>query len=329
PPMERAARVIETFWSGKPVIVTGGSGFIGSHLVRRLVAAGADVHLLARSVETPTRLSDLPIRLHRWSLQDQGDVATLLRSLDAAVLFHGAVHRNPGTDGVEPQGADGERAAFAVTTEGGKRLMEAAAAAEISRVVFLSSSSEYGAHPVPLTEDLADAPVSIHGRSKAALTHRLIELARDTGFPVVILRIFYAYGTGDDPRRFIPIVCRAAIDRGGIRLTPRGAVRDYVHVDDVVEACMRAGSLPLQPGEIINVGSGVQTDNQDLVALVQELAGGFPSIAAADFPPRASDTGHWVADTSRLRARLGMSDLVDLRTGLTRLLDVMDCETRA
>ncbi len=101
-------------------------------------------------------------------------------------------------------------------------------------------------------------------------------------------------------------------------------MRDYVHVDDVVEACLRAGALDLVPGETINVGTGQGVDNHELVSIVQSLCAGRPAILSTDFPPRPADTGHWRADTRRMAARLGMDRLVGLRAGLAGLLREME-----
>jgi UDP-glucose 4-epimerase len=193
----------------------------------------------------------------------------------------------------------------------------------VQRLVLLGSSSEYGPRDEPLQEDMADRPASVHGRSKAALTEAVRKLAAQ-GLNAAILRIFYAYGLGDDPRRFIPTVCSAALRGEGVRLTPRGFMRDYVHVDDVVEACLRAGALDLVPGETINVGTGQGVDNHELVSIVQSLCAGHPAILSTDFPPRPADTGHWRADTRRMAARLGMDRVVGLRAGLAGLLRQME-----
>ena len=314
------------WWRGRRVAITGASGIIGGHLAQALAAHGAEVHAFVRRPYGGSRLDALVgVRQHPWDLADEDGGAALLSRVAPSVVFHGAAHRSAGSGSVEPSGQAGREAAVALTARGGARFAEACARSGVARFVVLGSSTEYGPRDEPLREDMADRPVSIHGVAKAALTSAVRELA-GSGLDAVILRIFNAYGDGDNPRRLIPTLCRAALDGSGVRLTPRGFMRDYVHVDDVVAACLRAGALDLQPGEVINVGTGVGTDNHDLLAIVQSLCGGRPELLAIDFEARAADTAHWRADTGRMHARLGLGPAIELRDGLAGLLAQMRVE---
>jgi UDP-glucose 4-epimerase len=305
------------------VAITGASGIIGGHLAEALVAHGAEVHAFVRRPYGGSRLDALgDVTQHPWDLADEDGGAALLARVVPSVVFHGAVHRSAGSGSVDPSGEEGLEAATVLTARGGARFAKACAQAGVDRFVVLGSSTEYGPRDEPLGEDMADQPVSIHGVTKAALTSAVRDLA-GSGLNAVILRIFYAYGEGDNPRRLIPTLCRAALDGSGVRLTPRGFMRDYVHVDDVVAACLRAGALDLEPGEVINVGTGVGTDNHDLLAIVQSLCEGRPELMATDFGARAADTAHWRADTGRMRMRLGLGPPIDLRDGLAGLLEQM------
>ncbi|WP_372782871.1 NAD-dependent epimerase/dehydratase family protein [Phenylobacterium sp.] len=308
------------WWDGRPVAITGASGFIGSHLVAALSLAGAQVHALVRTPRRGLPMDqDRNVTQHRWALDDDAASERLLADIQPEVVFHGAVHRSAAGGSVEPEGAEGEALALRLTVEGGEAFVRRCARHGVRRLVLLGSSSEYGPHDAPLREDMADAPVSLHGRTKAALTAAVRELAAQ-GLNAVVLRIFYAYGPGDDPRRFIPTVCRAALADEGVRLTPPGFMRDYVHVDNVVTACLRAGALDLEPGETINVGTGQGVDNHELVSIVQSLCAGRPAILSTDFPPRPADTGHWRADTGRMAARLGIDRVIGLHEGLADVL---------
>jgi UDP-glucose 4-epimerase len=209
--------------------------------------------------------------------------------------------------------------AFELTAEGGAQFAAACARIPVGRFVLLGSSSEYGPRDEPLHEDLADRPVSIHGRAKSALTTCVRKLST-ADLNAVILRIFHAYGHGDDSRRFIPTICRAAEEGRGVRITPRGFVRDYIHVDDVVRACLHAGALSIDRGEIINVGTGIATDNHDVVDIVQSLCDGRPQVLSKDFPPRDVDFGGWRAETTKMNRLLRLGDLVSVQQGIRQIL---------
>lgn len=313
---EERIHATPAWWRGRVVAVTGATGFIGRHLISALRSLGAEIHALARR---PEAQGGLGYTAHRWSLEEIDGGLAVLREVRPHVVFHGAVHRGCDPASVEPLGQSGLDDALRITTEGGRRLLMACRSADVQKVVVLGSSSEYGPHPTALREDMQDNAVSEHGASKAALTKAMREMAKE-GLNAVSLRIFYAYGHGDDPRRFIPTVIRAARTNDLIRLTPRGFVRDYVHVDDVVTACLRAGALNLRPGEVINAGTGVGTDNHDVVAMVQSLCGGRPTNVRADFPPRPADHSEWRADVQRMRTRLGLTETIEVKAGLARLV---------
>lgn len=314
---EQRIEAVPAWWRGRTVAVTGATGFIGRHVVQGLQASGAEVHALVRR---PGHMPVVPgVTMHRWSLAELDGGLDALTRLRPEVIIHAAVHRGDSAGSVEPVGPSALDDALRLTAEGGQRLLAACRSAGVPKVVLLGSSSEYGPHSSALREDMEDEAVSVHGTAKAALTKVMREMARE-GLNAVSLRIFYAYGSGDDPRRFIPTVIRAARADSPLRLTPRGYVRDYVHVDDVVTACLRAGALNLEAGEIINVGTGIGTDNHDLVAMIQALCGGRPSHVQADFPPRIADNGQWRADTRRMRERLALTQTIDLQDGLARLV---------
>jgi nucleoside-diphosphate-sugar epimerase len=297
-------------WAGRSVAVTGANGYIGSHLVRTLSALNAGVHALLRNPEKAWRLAGLErVHFHSWSLESVTASEDVLSAIRPIVLFHTATHRARGGDR-EPW--------FEVNVQGTERLMVAAIAAGVRRVVTLGSFFEYGHCECALHEDLEPRPTTDHGRSKAAATRVIRRLAHDRGLGAVSLRLFTVYGGLEPETRLVPTVLRAALKGHGVHLTPKGCMHDFVHVSDVVAACLRAASTGLPPGEVINVGTGHPTDNHDVVRAVQEMCSGAPRILSTDYPVRA--IAQWRADTRRMRALLGWEPAVDLRRGLERTL---------
>lgn len=309
---------VAAWWRGRRAVVTGASGFIGGRLARALVALGAEVHALGRR---PLGLGG--VRDHAWDLSAEVEPsARLLSAIAPDVVFHCATYRNEGEGGMDPVDGLGDASLHALTGGGGERFVAACAKTRPARLVVLSSSSEYGAYDELCREDMQLRPASVHGQGKARLTAAAVEAA-GAGLDAVVLRIFYAYGPQDAPRRFIPVLCDAALNDRGVRLTREAFMRDYVHVDDVVTACLRGGALAIAPGTVINVGTGRGTDNHQLVAMIQALCEGRPRVLSHDFPPRPADTGHWRADTTRMAALLGLTAPRPLEDGLADLLQQM------
>ncbi|HUF46184.1 MAG TPA: SDR family NAD(P)-dependent oxidoreductase, partial [Vicinamibacterales bacterium] len=293
------------------VLITGAAGFVGANLTRRLVERGATVHVLARPSTSLWRLDDVraQVTVHVADLTDREAVARAVAAADPAVVFHLAKHRG------NPAALDYD-AAWAANLRATEYLLQAVRGRRLRRFVHAGSSLEYDLARSPLCEADAPAPATVHGVTKAAASLLCQQFARQHGVPAVVLRFFTVYGPWEGPTRFIPAVMMAAIDRGAVQVTRDGLAHDRIHVDDVVDACERAAATGGLDGEIINVATGRQSSNEDVVSIVERLAGRPIVRAAEPFPMRAWDTSHWVADVTKARARLGWRARLSLDDGL-------------
>jgi len=186
-------------------------------------------------------------------------------------------------------------------------------------VVRLGSSTEYAASPRPLAEDAALEPRGFFGATKAAGSLLLLAAAAERGVRAAVLRAFQVYGPGDHPTRFVPTVLAAAADGSTVPLTAPGRRRDWVWVGDVVDACVRAAADDALPsGQVLNIGTGTQTANEDLVALAERATGRTIARAVGAHPGRSWDTADWVCDPGRARELLGWTPTVTLDEGLRR-----------
>lgn len=274
-------------------LVTGGDGFVGRHLVARLRAEGARVTVLGRG---------------QVDLADPVAAAAAVAAADPEIVFSLAAAR--------AWGSAAERArSTAVNTS---PWLVDALGPRARAVVRLGSSTEYAASPVPLTEDAPLAGRGLFGASKAAGSTLLLGAAAERGIRAVVLRAFQVYGPDDHPDRFVPTVLRAARDGTVLPLTVAGRRRDWVWVGDVVDACVRAASASVPAGTVLNLGTGVQTANEELVAVAARVTGRPLRTDPGAHPGRAWDAEHWVADPSRARTVLGWSPTVSLADGLAR-----------
>ncbi len=275
-------------------LVTGAGGFVGRHLVARLRAGGWDVVAVTRG---DADLAD----------PDAGRAA--VRAADPDVVFCLAAGRAGAT-------AAERAASTAVNTT---PWLVDALPARCRTVVRLGSSTEYGASARPLAEDAPLTPRGFFGATKAAGSLLLLAAAAERGVRAAVLRAFQVYGPGDHPTRFVPTVLAAAGDGATVPLTAPGRRRDWIWVGDVVEACVRAAADDaLPPGQVLNLGTGVQTANEELVDLAERVTGRPIARDPGAHAGRSWDTADWVADPSLARRLLGWTAEVGLDEGLRR-----------
>jgi nucleoside-diphosphate-sugar epimerase len=299
-------------------LVTGAGGFVGAHLTARLAASGWDVVGTVRpgSSTSPRDAPGRPVELLPVDLTDSAALMAAVQQADPDVAFHLAAARAKATPA--------ERAATtAVNAMSGVHLVEALGA-RCRAVVRLGSSTEYGESPHPMAEDAPVRPRGFFGATKAAGSVLLAAAAAERGLRAVVLRAFQVYGPYDQPGRFVPTVLRAAATDTVLPLTAPGQRRDWVHVDDVVSACLLAAAADNLPGgQVLNIGTGVQSANEELVAVAEQVTGRRIRVAVGAHPGRAWDAPSWVCDPSAARDLLGWQPRVPLAAGLA------DCWARS
>ncbi|MBI4011599.1 MAG: NAD-dependent epimerase/dehydratase family protein [Candidatus Rokubacteria bacterium] len=307
--------------AGGRVLVTGGAGFIGSHLVEALCARGRRVRVLDDF--SSGRRRNLPRRpLVEVLVGDLRDPATLRRAVaDVDVVFHQAALRSV------PRSIEDPFSYHDVNATGTLRLLLAAGDAGVRRVVFASSSSVYGEQAGrPLHEELRPQPVSPYGTSKLIGEHYCANVSAHYGLETVCLRYFNVFGPRQDPdspyaaviARFI----RAA--RRGVPLEIHGdgkQTRDFTYVSNVVAANLAAAEAPGVSGQVFNIGCGERFSVLDIVHELEEVLGRRLAIRHTTVQAGVRDT---LADISRASARLRYVPAVGFGEGLRRTVGMGD-----
>ena len=303
-------------------LVTGGAGFIGSHLALALAAAGQHVRVFddfsSGRLEHLAGADALPgvIEIVRGDLRDAAAVRAAAEGIQ--VIFHeGAIASVPRSL-VEPT------TTLDVNVKGLLNTLEAARSGGARRVVIASSSAIYGDTPdLPLSERLTPRPLSPYAAHKLADEQLCAVYGRLYGLETVALRYFNVFGPRQDPNsEYSAVIPRfVARLRGGQRPIIYGdgeQTRDFIHISDVVRANLLAASVPGAVGGVYNIGSGQGASLKQVLAAAGDLLGVRPQ---PDYqPPRAGDIHDSVADISLARAELGFIPQTTFRDGLADLL---------
>lgn len=300
------------------VLITGAAGFLGAALANTLVEAGHEVIGLDNlSTSSPNELSP-QVLFTRGDINDRPKLWTLLQDVDC--VYHLAARV------LVPESVLYPTEYNLVNTGGTVNLMTAVRDAKVKRVVFISSGAIYGNQEVqPVAETATPHPKSPYAVSKLAAEHYVKTIGADAGIETVCLRVFNAYGPGQQiPPSHTPVIpsfLKQALQHGTIVVHGKGTqTRDYVYVDDVVQAMMSAGRVDQINGEIINIGSGVETSVLEIVSQVANVIGYEPEVIYN--PRRGSGPQRMRADITKANRLLGYEPQFDLLAGLQRTVEI-------
>ncbi len=301
---------------GSRVLVTGAAGFVGANLVSELVRGGTEVHALVRPRTDLWRIRELipKLKLLQVDLTDCQELQRTVKRVRPEVIFHLAA--SGGHPGQQSEREETLRSSILGTAN----LLEAVTPFNFQRLVHIGSSLEYGVKNEPLKESDRPEPSTFRGAAKAAATLLCQQFAGANRRPVVVLRLFSVYGYWEASTRLVPAAILAALRDQEIALTPPGYRRDFIFVEDVIEACLLALQTEKVLGEIINVGSGEQWSNEEVVDMIQAASGHRVRVQVGAYPPRVSDTHHWVADIRKAKELLGWETRHTLRRGLEKTI---------
>jgi nucleoside-diphosphate-sugar epimerase len=303
------------------VVVTGGAGFIGSHIAAALSASGARVRVL----------DDLSTG-HRENLEEiggdidliQGSVADqdlLLKAFeDVELVYHQAAIPSV------PRSVEAPRQTHIASVDGTFSVLLAARERKVRRVVYAASSSAYGDQPtLPKIEHMAPDPLSPYAVAKLVGEYYCKVFTRVYGLETVALRYFNVFGPRQDPgSQYSGVVSRfISALFGNQRPVIYGdgeQSRDFTFIDNVVAANLNAGSSAGANGKVINVANGQRVTLNELLDVLKDLTG-KPEVTAEYLEPRVGDVKHSLADITMARELLAYDSKVDLREGLSRTID--------
>ena len=301
-------------------LVTGGAGFIGSHITRTLLERGDQVRILDNfSSGKRENLKGLDVELIEGDLRDSSKVAEAVKGMN--IVFHEAAFVSV------PESMEKPLECLDVNVTGTSILFEAARKAGVKRVVVASSAAVYGdSEAYPLSEETPLRQLSPYATSKR-IDEKYAELfTNQFGLEVAALRYFNVYGPRQRPDSMyaaaVPIFIRRMLDNKPITIYGDGGqTRDLVNVRDVVQANLLASEHPAAPGKIFNVCTGVETRLLDLLDILYEIFPNAPKHVHAE--PRAGDIYRSIGTPKKIVETLGFKPNVTLAEGLKEAVEEM------
>lgn len=304
-------------FSGKRAIVTGGCGFIGSHLVTSLLRYGAEVRVLVGDDPCARLESILPSPgIVHLDFSEKEEVARAINSFRPHFIFSAAakIWRDIDSRLLELLVKAHVQELYNVV-EGAR------SCPEIIRIVHLGTIDEYGKIQAPFREDARENPQNPYGLTKLMGT-RLMEWAgRSLGLPAVVVRPSLIYGSAQRRGMFITEIIYSCLAKKDFLMTPGEQTRDFLYIDDLVDGILKAAVIPGIEGEIINLGSGKATKIKEVAVLIKQMLGNKIEIRFGTIPYRADEHMEYWLDTAKARDLLGWNPTTALSDGLIATID--------
>ena len=301
----------------KRVLISGGSGFVGANLVRRLLNDGHELHLILRPQHRRWRLADIigHFSPHPIQIQDHERVVRCVREVRPDWVFHLSAYGAYSTQtGIEPM--------ISTNLTGTVALLDACTDVGMEAFVHAGSSSEYGYKDHAAHEDEIIHPNSEYAITKAAATHYCQLVAAQKGVRACTARLYSIYGPYEEPTRLIPTLIIHGLGGRLPALAAPDIGRDFVYVEDAVEAMIRIATRG-QAGAVYNVCTGVQSTLRSVVDAARRLMNISAEPDWTTMPARSWDTNVWFGLPEHTEREVGWHAQFGFGAGLEQTVEWM------
>ena len=300
--------------TGRTIFITGATGFIGSHVLKRLIKEGCNVHISIRLDSSLWRIEEFKndFTSHKIDLTDFEAIRSLIKQIKPDVIFHLAAY------GVDYRQQNIYRA-IDINITASVNLFEAFLANNGHRFIHTGTCLEYGHKNVPVSEFDVSVPTGIYGATKTSSVHILSSMTNsmDSG-KLIILRPFGVFGEYEGIHKFIPQVIDKLTNENPVQMTLGEQIRDYIYIDDLIDAYILASTVPLKNKvEIINIGSGKGIAMKDLALMISNHLGASDELLQfGALPYRPDEMMYLVANVNRAKSLLAWESKLSIEKGL-------------
>lgn len=297
------------------IFITGGGGFIGSHLARRCLSLGASVSVLVTSEKSCWRILDISkdIEIFEGSITEQSVLEKIIEEFRPHYVFHLAAILHKGLE------FDIFNELYKVNVGGTSNLLSVLMGSDsLKRFIYTGTAEEYGSGEAPFKESQRELPVSPYSLTKAMATKLLEYASREEKFPAVVVRAPLVYGPSQDVGEFlVPNAIKNCIKDKSMLLPPSEQTRDFIFVEDFIGGMIDVAVARGIDGEIINIGSGKETSVREVLTLIHKLAGGKANVLRfGAIPYRKNEIMRSWLDTNKAKRVIKWSPNTGLEDGL-------------
>lgn len=250
----------------KKILVVGGTGFIGYHLIKKLKKKKFKIHSI--STRKPNKIKT--IKGVKYIISDITNLSKLRKSINKN-NYEYVVNLGGNVDHIN------RKKTLASHYLGCKNLTNVFLNSQIKKFIQMGSSGEYGAKKSPHYENFNSKPLTVYNKSKKKASDFLLKLFRKNNFPITIFRLYLSYGPNQDENRFLPIVIKNCLKKKSFDLSHCNQYRDFIYIDDVVDLIIKSLKTEKTNGEIFNIGTGKPIKLKLLINKVKKyIKGGKP-----------------------------------------------------
>ncbi len=301
--------------SQKTILLTGGAGFIGANLIYTLLKrTTVNIHVFVRPETNLWRLKPIMNRLtiHNANLLDFPSLTKTVKTIQPTSIVHLAAYGGYSYE-------EDVQKMLELNIQATLNLLQATQPIDYKSFIHTGSSSEYGFKKIPMKETDVLEPSSFYAATKASATHLVTVWAKQYNKPIVTIRPFSVYGPREEKGRFVRTIVENLIQKKPLQVTSGTARRDFIFIDDVVAAYMKA-LIPKKnmQGSILNIGSGKEYTNGEVVDTLLRITGKTVPIQKGTYEKRAWDTNHWVANNTLANKLLSWTPTTSLEKGLEK-----------
>jgi len=298
-------------------LITGATGFIGSCVTRELVRQKKHVSIIVHDKKNNWRLRDILSKLDIYECDLLGNsLNTVVGKIIPSYIFHFASYGSLPFEDITGQMID-------VNIKGTMNLINAVKKNKFKLFINTGSSSEYGIKNKKMKETDILAPINDYGIIKTAVTLFCQKEAIRNNLPIITLRLFSPYGYFEDKSRLIPSIIVNALKNQPIELSFPNNVRDFIFIEDVVNAYIKATENKSNPGEIFNIGTGKQHRVSDVVSLVLQITNSNSKVVWGKVKKQARqiEPKKWEADIFKAQEILKWTPEHELQIGLKKTIE--------
>ena len=303
----------QRFNKNDKILIIGGTGFIGRHLMQRCLHDTSHITCIGYSQTTQMPSLRERVEIINADLRNKDEVGKILQNRHFEYVFNLSGYIDHSSFFL------GGRSVVDVHYVGLMNILESLDRSRLKKFVQVGSSDEYGGNRAPQHESMRENPIAPYSVGKTAATHLIQMLSNTEEFPGVILRFFLVYGPEQDEKRFLPLIIKACIKDEIFKTSEGKQLRDFCYIDDVVRALVMSALTDTGIGEIINIASGIPVSIRHMVEMVMRLTGGGkPSWGV--YPYRSGENMELYADITKAKSILHWEPEIGLEQGLQKTI---------